>query len=97
MEQLSQEDVKIAHLVNSTMNAASSREGPREEVGKPPLPSSDNPFDWFYDAVIAPIVDVLGPQDGELVIVSDGVLCFKPWDPVIESIRIRTVPSLTSY
>ena len=28
---------------------------------------------------------------------SDGALCFTPWADVIESIRIRTVPSLTSY
>ncbi|XP_015749394.1 PREDICTED: tetratricopeptide repeat protein 28-like [Acropora digitifera] len=33
----------------------------------------------------------------ELVIVSNGALCFTPWAAVIESIRIRTVPSLTSY
>jgi len=68
-----------------------------EKVGKPPLPSSDNPFKPFYDAVIGPIADMLGPEDDELVIVSDGALCFIPWAAVIESIRIRTVPSLTSY
>ena len=32
-----------------------------------------------------------------MVIVPDGALCFTPWAAVIESIRIRTVPSLTSY
>ncbi|XP_044171412.1 tetratricopeptide repeat protein 28-like [Acropora millepora] len=68
-----------------------------EKVEKPPLPSSDNPFKPFYDAVIGPIADMLGPEDDELVIVSDGALCFIPWAAVIESIRIRTVPSLTSY
>ena len=36
-------------------------------------------------------------QDDELVIVYDGVLCFAPWLSVSASIRIRTVPSLTSY
>ena len=50
-----------------------------EGVGKPPLPPSDNPFKPFYDAVIDPILDVLEPQDDELVIVSDGALCFIPW------------------
>ncbi|XP_044183588.1 tetratricopeptide repeat protein 28-like [Acropora millepora] len=40
---------------------------------------------------------MLGPQDDEMVIVPDGVLCITPWAGVIESIRIRTVPSLTSY
>ena len=66
-------------------------------VGKLPLPSLDNPFKPFYDAVIDPIVDLLGSQDGKLVIVPDGALCFIPWAAVTESIRIRIVPSLTSY
>ncbi|XP_044169311.1 tetratricopeptide repeat protein 28-like, partial [Acropora millepora] len=66
-------------------------------VGKPPLPSLDNPFKPFYDAVIDPIRDMLEPQDDELVIVSDDALCFIPWAAVIESIRIRIVPSLISY
>ncbi|XP_067046336.1 tetratricopeptide repeat protein 28-like [Acropora muricata] len=59
--------------------------------------SSNNPFKPFYDAIIGPIAEFLGPQDDELVIVPDGALCFTPWAAVIESIRIRTVPSLTSY
>ena len=66
-------------------------------VGKPPLPPKDNPFKPFYDAVIDPIFDLLGLQDDELVIVPDGALCLTPWNAVIESIRIRTVPSLTCY
>ena len=68
-----------------------------EGVGKQQLPSLDNPFQSFYDAVIDPILDMLEPQDDELVIVSDGALCFIPWAAVIQSIRIRIVPSLTSY
>ena len=36
-------------------------------------------------------------QDDELVIVSDRALCLTPWAVVIESTRVRTVPSLTSY
>ena len=68
-----------------------------EGVGKPPSPPLDSPFRPFYDAIIDPIVDMLGPQDDELVIVPDGALCFTPWAAVIELIRIRTVPSLTSY
>ena len=63
----------------------------------PPLPPLDNPFKSFYDAVIDPILDILGPQDDELVIVPDGALCFTPWAAVSEAIRIRIVPSLTSY
>jgi len=68
-----------------------------EEAGKPPLPSSDNPFKPFYDAVIGPIEDLLGPEDDEVVIVPDGALCLTPWAAVIESSRIRIIPSLTSY
>ena len=67
-----------------------------EEVEKP-FQSLDNHFKPFYDGIIGPIVDLLGPQDDELVIVPDGALCLTPWAAVIESIRIRTVPSLTSY
>ncbi|XP_044167743.1 tetratricopeptide repeat protein 28-like, partial [Acropora millepora] len=62
-----------------------------------PLPPPENPFKSFYDAVIGRIVDLLEPQDDELVIVSDGALCLTPWLAVIQSIRIRIVPSLTSY
>ena len=51
----------------------------------------------FYDAVIGPIVDLLESQFDEGVIVSDGALCLTPWTAIFESIRIRTLPSLTSY
>ena len=69
----------------------------REGVGKPSSPPLDNPFQPFYDAVINPILDLLESQDDELVIVPDGALYLTPWSAVIESIRIRIVPSLTSY
>ena len=59
--------------------------------------SSNNPFKPFYDAIIGPIAEFLGPQDDELIIVPDGALCFTPWAAVIKAIRIRTVPSLKSY
>ncbi|XP_074608113.1 tetratricopeptide repeat protein 28-like [Acropora palmata] len=68
-----------------------------EGVGKPPSPPVDNPFKPFYEAVVDPILDMLESQDDELVIVPDGALCFTPWSAVFESIRIRIVPSLTSY
>jgi len=67
-----------------------------EEVKKP-FQFLDNQFKVSYDGIIGPIVDMLGPQDDEMVVVPDGALCFTPWAAVIESIRIRTVPSLTSY
>ena len=59
--------------------------------------SSNNPFKPFYDAIIGPIAEFLGPQDDELIIVPDGALCLTPWAAIIESIRVHTVPSLTTY
>ena len=73
----------------------SSRE--EGEELKKPLQSLDNHFKAFYDGIIRPIDDVLELQGNELVIVPDGALSFTPWAAVIESIRIRTVPSLTTY
>ncbi|XP_044166260.1 tetratricopeptide repeat protein 28-like [Acropora millepora] len=73
----------------------SSREVCKEV--KKSFQSSNSPFKPFYDAIIGPIAEFLGPQDDELVIVPDGALCFTPWAAVIESIRIRTVPSLTNH
>ena len=70
---------------------------PGQGAGKPSLPPLENPFKPFYDAVIGPIVDMLGHQNDELIIVSDGALCLTPWAAVIEMIKIRIVPSLISY
>ncbi|CAH3151969.1 unnamed protein product [Porites lobata] len=51
-------------------------------------------IDPLYDAVIGPIEDLL---DGdELIVVPDGALSLAPWAALSESLRIRTVPSLTS-
>ena len=48
----------------------------------------------LYDAVIGPIEDLL---DGdELIVVPDGPLSKAPWAALSETLRIRTVPSLTS-
>ena len=47
----------------------------------------------LYDAVLSPIEDLL---DGdELIVVPDGALSLAPWAALRESLRIRTVPSLT--
>ena len=59
--------------------------------------SSLPPFKPFYDAIIGPIVDLLEPQDDELVFVPDGALCLTPWASIVESIGPRTVPSVTSH
>ena len=51
----------------------------------------------LFAAEQGPIVDLLGPEDDELVIFSNGELCLTPWAAVIKWIRIRIVRSLTSY
>ena len=68
-----------------------------ENGGNLSLPPLDNPYKLFYDAVIVPIVDLIEPQDDELVFVPDGALCLTPWGAVVESIGLRTVPSVTSH
>ena len=48
----------------------------------------------LYDVLIGPIEDLL---DGdELIVVPDGALSKAPWAALSETLRIRTVPSLTS-
>ncbi|CAH3028248.1 unnamed protein product [Porites evermanni] len=48
----------------------------------------------LYDAVLGPIENLL---DGdELIVVPDGALSKAPWAAMSETLRIRTVPSLTS-
>ena len=59
--------------------------------------SSLPPFKPFYDAVIGPIVDLLEPQDDELVFVPDGALCLTPWASIVQSIGPRNVPSVTNH
>ena len=51
-------------------------------------------FKPLYNAVIGPIEDLL--RDDELIVVPDGALSLAPWAALSESLRIRTVPSLTS-
>ena len=48
----------------------------------------------LHEAIIGPIADLC--QGDELIIVPDGPLCLAPFSALSESIRIRTVPSLTS-
>ena len=48
----------------------------------------------LHDAILGPISDLC--QGNELIIVPDGPLCLAPFSALSTSIRIRTVPSLTS-
>ena len=80
--------------IRSLMETAFQQVYERREDGASRV---DNSFKPFYDAIIEPIVDLLASEHDELVIVSDCELCLTPWTAVIDWIRIRTVPSLTSY
>ena len=48
----------------------------------------------LYDAVLGPIEDLF--HGDELIVVPDGALSKAPWAALSETLRIRTVPSLTS-
>ena len=48
----------------------------------------------LYDVIIGPIADLL--QGDQLIVVPDGPLCLAPYSALGESIRIRTVPSLSA-
>ena len=59
-----------------------------------PSQETTNCFPPLYDLLIGPIEDLL---DGdELIVVPDGTLSKAPWAALSETLRIRTVPSLTS-
>ena len=56
--------------------------------------SSVNSLPRLYDVIIGPIADLL--HGDQLIIVPDGPFCLAPYSALSESIRIRTVPSLTA-
>ena len=85
------EDRPFDEVVNESF---SGREVRDDENGKSLLPPSDNPFKPFYDQVIDPIVDMLGPQDDELVFVSDGALCLPLWGAVNETISYQLISNV---
>ncbi|XP_068677641.1 tetratricopeptide repeat protein 28-like [Montipora foliosa] len=57
--------------------------------------SSVNSLQPLYDVLLGPIADLL--QGHELIVVPDGPFCLAPYSALSESIRIRTVPSLTAF
>ncbi|XP_068673690.1 tetratricopeptide repeat protein 28-like [Montipora foliosa] len=57
--------------------------------------SSVSSLQPLYDVLLGPIADIL--QDDELIMVPDGPFCLAPYSALSESIRIRTVPSLTAF
>ena len=72
---------------------SSSKRGSEEEPAKTCQCTTDS-LHLLHDAIIGPISDLC--QGDELIIVPDGPLCLAPFSALSESIRIHTVPSLTS-
>ena len=66
-------------------------DGPVESLHKSVIM---NPLQPLHDSIIGPIKDLC--QDDDLIIVPEGPLCLAPLSALSESIRISTVPSLTS-
>ncbi|CAH3180768.1 unnamed protein product, partial [Porites lobata] len=59
-----------------------------------PIQGTTDLLQPLYDVALGPIEDLL---DGdELIVVPDGALSKAPWAALSETLRIRTVPSLTS-
>ncbi|XP_068727688.1 tetratricopeptide repeat protein 28-like [Montipora capricornis] len=55
---------------------------------------SDNPLQSLYDVLISPIADLL--QGDDLIFAPDGPFCLAPYSALSDSVRIRTVPSLSA-
>ena len=55
---------------------------------------SDNILQPLYDVLISPIADLL--QGDEIFLVPDGPFCKAPYSALSDSVRIRTIPSLTA-
>ena len=79
-------------LVELREEPSRNREAVEEDVQSPPhLVNSLRPL---YDVIIGPFEDLL--QGDQLVVVPDGPFCLAPYSALCESIRIRSVPSLTA-
>ncbi|XP_068713381.1 tetratricopeptide repeat protein 28-like [Montipora foliosa] len=74
---------------------SSWRRKPISEKTVLPSSSSVNSLQPLYDVLLAPIADLL--QGDELIVVPDGPFCLAPYSALSESIRIRTIPSLTAF
>jgi len=79
-------------LVELRDEPSRNREAVEKSVQSPPhVVNSLRPL---YDVIIGPIEDLL--QGDQLVVVPDGPFCLAPYSALCESIRIRSVPSLTA-
>ena len=75
-----------------TEDQPSNREAVEEKVQLPT--SSVESLRSLYDVIVGPIADLL--QGDQLIVVPDGPLWLVPYSALSESIKIRTVPSLTA-
>ena len=79
-------------LVELRNEPSRNREADEKNVQSPPhLCNSLRPL---YDVIIGPIEDLL--QGDQLIVAPDGRFCLAPYSALCESIRIRSVPSLTA-
>ncbi|XP_068748165.1 tetratricopeptide repeat protein 28-like [Montipora capricornis] len=76
-------------------NDLSCSKKPISEKTVLPSSSSINSLQPLYDVLLGPIADLL--QGNELIVVPDGPFCLAPYSALSESIRIRTIPSLTAF
>ena len=78
-------------LVELSDDPSHNREAVEKNVQSPPhLVNSLRPL---YDVIVGPFKDLL---EGDQLIVPDGPFCLAPYSALCESIRIRSVPSLTT-
>ncbi|XP_068739483.1 tetratricopeptide repeat protein 28-like [Montipora capricornis] len=71
---------------------SSSREAVEETVQS--LSLSVQSLQPLYDVLVSPIADLI--QGDDLVFVPDGHFCLAPFSAMSDSVRIRTIPSLTA-
>ena len=76
-------------------NDLSCSKKPISEKAVLPSSSSGNSLQPLYEVLLEPIADLL--QGNELIVVPDGPFCLAPYSALSESIRIRTIPSLTAF
>jgi len=79
--------------LDEPIDDSSSERGDDQEPAQP-LQCTIESLQPLHDVIIGPIADLC--QGDELIIVPDGPLCLAPFSALSESLRIRTVPSLSS-
>ncbi|XP_068678995.1 tetratricopeptide repeat protein 28-like [Montipora foliosa] len=81
--------------LDTLRNDLSCSKKPISEKGVLSASSSVNSLQPLYEVLLGPIADLL--QGNDLLVVPDGPFCLAPYSALSESIRIRTIPSLTAF